>query len=111
MEPSVPRKEKMKMLKQITRAEFCKKAHVSDHDPMISCVINGEYLMPAFGCAFYKDRDRYFRKYYVRNVDTKEVWRILIPRNDDGRAGIIHYWKHDDSERFGGHWEFWKIWR
>lgn len=99
------------MLKQITRAEFCKKAHVSEHDPMISCFLNGEYLMPAFGFAFYKDKDRHFNKYYVRNVDTKEMWRISISKIDDGRAGFVHHWKPDDSERFGGHWEFHKIWR
>ena len=98
------------MLKQITRAEFCKKANVSEHDPMISCYINGEYMMPALGIKFYEDRDSHFHKYYVRNTNTNDIWRFSFSRINDGRAGFIDHWKHDDSGRFGGRWIFHKIW-
>ena len=98
------------MLKQITRTEFCKKARVSEHDPMISYFLNGKYLMPAFGFAFYENEDCHSNKYYVRNVVTKEMWRISFSRIDDKCAGIVHHWEPDDSNRFGGHWKFHKVW-
>lgn len=99
----------MSEMKRISRKKFCKMTGVSETDPIISVWLGGNFLMPAFGVSYLVYKNDIFEKYYVK-LRNGTLWRLTFIRDSD-KPGVIHKFVPDTSNRFGGRYNFYKVWK